>query len=199
MPPGQLHTPGCRCGDELYQNHSLPWLEARTLGSYQGILRSACLVGKKNHGSWANRQLAIHWLAMHKKWMMDQKPLWVVPIPRHWSRRWLVGHDPAESLARELTRRASDADIRLAPLLLRSKATPHLAQLNSKERFETMRKGFECRKNTRDLLQKISSVLLVDDILTTGATAMAATFALREAGAGKIFVASMARTLEKVN
>lgn len=199
MPPWQMHTPGCRSGDELYQTHSLPWLEARTLGAYQGVLRSACLVGKKSHGAWANRQLAIHWLEMHKNWLVDKKPLWIVPIPRHWSRRWLAGHDPADALARELARRVSMPDIRLAPFLVRRKATPHLAQLNSKERFETMHKGFECRRKACDSLQKISSVLLVDDILTTGATAMAAAFALREAGAGEIFVASMARTLEKVD
>lgn len=199
MPPWQPHTPGCRRSEALYQNHALPWLEARTLGSYQGVLRSACLSGKKAHGAWANRQLAIHWLEMHKSWLVDQKPVWIVPIPRHWTRKWLAGHDPADAIARELARQAGSHEIQLAHFLKRRQATPHLAQLNSKERFETMRKGFLCHQKAGPSLEKISSVLLVDDILTTGATAMAAAFALREAGAGKILVAAMTRTLENVD
>ena len=199
MPPGSEHMAGCSQTDELFCERLLPWIEVRTIGGYGGMLRQACLIGKKGHGAWACRQLVSYWLKSNKGWLMAKRPIWVVPIPRHWGRAWIHGHDPAEALAEELARQMGSKEIRQGNFLKRQKATPHLAELTSRQRFELMREVFVCREKAAESLAKISSVLLVDDILTTGATAMAAASALKLAGARKIYLAAMARTLERVD
>jgi predicted amidophosphoribosyltransferase len=89
--------------------------------------------------------------------------------------------------------------VRLGHFLKRQKATPHLAELDSQHRFELMSEVFASQRSAAESLAKISSVLLVDDILTTGATAMAAANAMKKAGARKIYLAAMTRTLERVD
>jgi predicted amidophosphoribosyltransferase len=68
----------------------------------------------------------------------------------------------------------------------------HLAGKSAVERLETMRDAFRVRP---DPGLRGRTVLLVDDILTTGATAGAAARALKEAGAKRVVVAVLARTL----
>ena len=114
---------------------------------------------------------------------------WVVPVPLHWWRRLRRGYNQAEALAQGLSRRV---DLRVHQPLRRVKAADHLAHKGATERMQAMRGAFRAR---RDHGLKGRTILLVDDILTTGATTGAAARALKQAGARRVVVAVLARTL----
>jgi predicted amidophosphoribosyltransferase len=82
------------------------------------------------------------------------------------------GFDHAELLARGLAR---DLGLKALPLLRRRRASPDQASLSAKERALNARTAFRARSAP-------SEIVLVDDLLTTGATAAACAGALKAAG-----------------
>lgn len=199
MPPHEPHSPGCRSrrpDQNTLKLKRLPWSESRCLGTYSGPLRDACLAAKKTQGRWAGIHLVNEWWKMHAAWAEERGPCLIVPIPRHWSRRWLEGHDPAIFLAEQLAARWKRFSGSQASLLYRRQATPRLSELTIHERFDVMQGLFEPHKRALPELDQNRTVILVDDIWTTGATAISAAACLKAAGAGKIYLVAMARTLE---
>jgi ComF family protein len=95
------------------------------------------------------------------------------------------GHHPAEVLARELARRwGLDAE----ELLRRTRRVRPQRGLARAERRRNVSGAFEARAPPR-------SVLVVDDVYTTGATANAAAAALRAAGTNRVEVVTFARVM----
>jgi ComF family protein len=114
-------------------------------------------------------------------------PQVVVPVPLHWRRRLMRGYNQAEAVARSLAQ-----ELGLPPKagwLVRTRPTPQQATVSATGRWENMRGAF--RVGFRTPVRGVR-VLLVDDVLTTGATADAAATALRRAGAAQVTVAVLA-------
>src|SRR5262249_42340084 len=111
----------------------------------------------------------------------------VVPVPLHWRRHWDRGYNQAEAIARGLAKRLS---LRVVPAIRRAEATPPLAELGPTARAEAMRGAFQARE-APEILGR--TVILVDDVLTTGATCGAAARALKKAGAARVVAAVLAR------
>ena len=112
----------------------------------------------------------------------------VVPIPSTRGRNRERGYDPAALLGEELARRLKR---RLLPALVRVKETPPQSLLNAAERRANVAGAFRARASAAG-----RSLLVVDDVLTTGATAFSAADALRASGARRVAVAVLARTPE---
>jgi ComF family protein len=112
----------------------------------------------------------------------------IVPVPMYWKRRLVRGTNSAELLARCLGRKLG-LPVRRR-LLVRCKNTKPQSELSPKKRFSNMRGAFRVR--TPHLLQD-ARVLLVDDVLTTGATGSEAAGVLKKAGASMVAVAVIAR------
>ena len=112
----------------------------------------------------------------------------VVPMPMHWRRRLARGRNQAESIARPLARRLGRP---LSPALRRR--TMGRPQVGRGRRQRLLNPGidFGCR---RPAAVRDRVVLLVDDVVTTGATAGRAARTLKAAGAGKVIVFAAART-----
>lgn len=120
----------------------------------------------------------------------------VAPVPLHWRRLFTRRYNQALLLARAVVRTAAPAgDLRLAPdLLLRRRWTGSQAGLKVKERRHNVRQAFDIHPAWRSsLLGK--SVLLVDDVLTTGATVEACARALERGGARRVDVLTLARVV----
>jgi ComF family protein len=111
----------------------------------------------------------------------------VVPVPLHWWRRWRRGYDQGAALARGLAGRLG---LPCASCLCRTRHTPRQAEQTPSARRDNVRGAF--RTSARAPV-KGKSVLLVDDVMTTGSTATEAARALRDAGAARVVVAVLAR------
>ena len=89
----------------------------------------------------------------------------IVPVPLHWQRRWKRGYNQSEQLARGI------AEVTGLPLLnkhiRRIRNNPTQTHKTAEERFENVKYLFHLRRPI-----PYSHVLLVDDVLTTGATLM---------------------------
>jgi len=112
----------------------------------------------------------------------------VVSIPLARGRRLERGYDQAALLADGLARAAAARPRRLRAALRRVRETPPQVGRTREERARNVAGAFEATPavSGRD-------VVLVDDVLTTGATADAAAAALRRAGARSIVVVALAR------
>jgi ComF family protein len=108
-------------------------------------------------------------------------------MPLHWRRRWQRGFNQSELLAREIARRWN---VPLCRLVRRQRATSPQAGLTSAERRKNVLGAFAV-KNTARL--NGMRLLLVDDVLTTGATASACARALKRAGAAHVTFLALAR------
>lgn len=112
----------------------------------------------------------------------------IVPMPLHWRKRWQRGFNQSELLAREIARRW---DVPVRHLLRRKRATVPQAGLTNAKRRANVQGAFALRR-AGDLTGQ--RILLVDDVITTGATASACGRLLRRAGAAQITVLAVART-----
>jgi ComF family protein len=112
----------------------------------------------------------------------------VVPVPLHWWRKWTRGYNQSDAIAREL---AAALQVPFAPRLLRRvKWTTQQIQPTREARRENIKGAFRVSNSAR-LLGK--TVLLVDDVMTTGSTLGEAARMLRNAGADRVVVAVLAR------
>lgn len=111
----------------------------------------------------------------------------IVPMPLHWRRRWERGFNQAGLLAREIAKRWN---VPARNAARRTRATAPQAGLTNAKRRANVSGAFSVKSGVRlDGMR----VLLVDDVLTTGASASACARALKRAGAGHVALLALAR------
>lgn len=118
-------------------------------------------------------------------------PLLLIPVPLAAGKRRERGFNQARELAEGLQRQRPDASIQLdTKSLLRSRETVSQTGLSRQQRQANLRGAFSVtgRKSLRG-----KRVLLVDDVMTTGATAGECSRVLLQAGASEVYVATVAR------
>lgn len=110
------------------------------------------------------------------------------PLPAHWRRRWQRGFDQSQRLTDRLT---GLWEIPSLPALQRQQATPMQQGLSRSQRRRNLRGAFACTRPVSGL-----KLVLVDDVMTTGSSARAATECLLQHGAAEVRVWTLARTPE---
>ena len=110
----------------------------------------------------------------------------LVPIPLHGKRLRERGFDQARLLARAASRQFG---LPVAALLVRRRATGQQVGRDRAGRMANVRGAFDARGAVKG-----RRICLIDDVLTTGATAGAAAEALLWAGASRVEVRTLART-----
>jgi ComF family protein len=115
----------------------------------------------------------------------------IVPIPLHRWRLWLRRYNQSAVLAQRLARRSGKP---FDPfVLVRTRATPSQGNMPSaKARQRNVRGAFKVLEKRAAAISG-RTVLLIDDVLTTGATIQAGASALKRAGAAKVLVLTIAR------
>ncbi len=173
-----------------------PFVRAVSYGVYQDRMREAIHAFKYDRLYGASRGLG-RMLAEAMAQLAAEAPaeMLVVPVPLHRSKHRLRGFNQARALAAEAIRflRKTHPDWRLrlaSRTLLRQRATESQAGLTPRQRRQNVRGAFAVSDPAQ---VKARHILLVDDILTTGATARASALALIAAGAASVWVATLAR------
>jgi len=112
----------------------------------------------------------------------------IVPMPLHWFNHWLRGFNQSNDLAREIGKKWN---VPVRSVIRRKKATRPQAGLTNAKRRANMSGAFRMPRG-RSLAGM--RVLLVDDVVTTGATASACARVLKRAGAAHVALLALART-----
>jgi ComF family protein len=158
------------------------------LGLYRGHLRQAVVRMKQFH-EFSLTAAVGHLLAERLEHQLGKsQPQLIVPIPKYWVKRVLRGTNTAEvlaeTIARHWRRRADIGALRCR------KATRKQSLLGKTERQRNLAGALQLAKGY-DV--NGADVLIVDDIMTTGATANEAARVIARAGARRIRVAVVAR------
>lgn len=119
----------------------------------------------------------------------------LVPVPLHWTRLFQRRFNQSAELARAISRHAQQPVIDDA--LIRVRATPPQVGLARDERAKNVHGAFAIEKDVRWKV-KGKRIVLIDDVLTTGATANACARILRRAGAARVEVLTLARVVDAV-
>jgi ComF family protein len=173
------------------------YIKAAAYGSYEGGLRDLIHLLKYQHVRPAANvlgRMTAEVITRLAPEFGDQPPL-VIPVPLHQRKYHERGFNQAELIAQAaLKLKPSGLDLRLAGgVLKRMRATLSQTGLSSHQRRENMRGAFEIVKGA-EIVGK--QVVLVDDVFTTGTTVSECARVLHRAGATRIWVATVARTLK---
>ncbi|MGQ7829046.1 ComF family protein [Altererythrobacter sp. Z27] len=121
-------------------------------------------------------------------------PPLLVPVPLHRWRLWRRGFNQAALLAHELTRHGKGE--LAVDALVRRKATPMLGGMRRKARQRALSGAIEVPRRRAELVRG-RDVILVDDVLTSGATTSACITALQKAGAVTVKICCFSRVLDE--
>ena len=177
-------TDGLLCGACIASRP--PWREARAVFRYHGVGRALVLAFKHGDRLDAAPTLA-RWLARAGASLLGSADV-IVPVPLHRRRLFARRYNQAAVLALAL---AKIAGVPAAvDALVRVRATPTQGGLDRGARARNVRGAFAVQSPPR---LKGRRVVLVDDVLTTGATVGACVRALKAAGAESVDVLTLAR------
>jgi ComF family protein len=118
----------------------------------------------------------------------------IVPVPLHRTRIWHRGFNQAALLARNLAK-AVDQDL-VVDGLVRTKRTQSLGGLSKNARARALSGAITVHARRKARLTG-ANVILVDDVLTSGATSDACVRSLKKGGANKVVIACFARVLDE--
>jgi ComF family protein len=161
---------------------------AASFGNYEGSLRSLIHLFKYSGMKPLARPLAAY---LERALPIDEAFDAVVPVPLYWRKQWDRGFNQAELLARHL---AKHRGVPVLNALRRKRATATQAGLASAGRRRNVVGAFVVRASplvSRKLAGK--KILLIDDVMTTGATASACASALKRGGARTVSLLTLAR------
>jgi len=193
------HTPACRCGRPLVPGAAACGRCRRgrqllaagiSLGPYEGPLRAAIHELKYRGRRRVASRLASALLEDSAARDLVAEGDVLVPVPLHPGRRRERGFNQAALIAREIARLTDRPWVEEA-LVRRAQTRPQTG-LSAAERRRNVKGAFVVRRR-REVTGRV--VVLVDDVLTTGATAQACALALREGGATEVRLLSIARVV----
>lgn len=185
--PSQQDTLACgRC--QLNAPH---WQQMIFVSDYQPPLNQLILQ-LKYHGDWSlapslARLLLLHYLAARRIRLLN-KPDILTIVPLHWRRQWQRGYNQCDLLARPL---AHWLHVHYQPnLIKRRRATTAQKGLSAQQRRRNLRGIFRCQHALKG-----KTVLLLDDVVTTGSTVNEISRLLMARGAREVQVLCLCRTL----
>ena len=159
----------------------------KSAGLYTGLLKNAIVSMKYRGERWRSRPLG--GLLSEAMNFPDRADM-LVPIPLEPSSMERRGYNQAKDLASEVS---SKTKLPMFDILIRERKTGRQSKLNRVNRWKNL-KGTMAVQSGYQLPD--ATVVLVDDVTTTGATLDEGARALKEAGAQKVFCLTLARTMK---
>lgn len=158
-----------------------PWAAARAAFLYEGTARALVLQLK-----YADRVEYARFLSEHlcRAGQDSVRPdSVVVPVPSHWRRRVGRRYNQAALLAWGVARKMGHKCV--PDMLVRKQATTRLAGFSRRERYREMARAIELNPQYKASVRG-QHIVLVDDLLTSGATASVCTQVLYDGGAASV-------------
>lgn len=167
-------------------------LQVTAAGPHRGALRRV-VVDWKEHGRFPLTDFLSHHLAAAVATAADGDVA-LVPVPTSWPARWRRGDDLVLTLARAAAERLARVEHRVTvhPVLRRARRTADQAGLGAEDRAVNMHHAFLLIDRHR--LPLDTSILIIDDVVTTGSTLAEAARALAVKGWGVQGAATIAAT-----
>jgi ComF family protein len=183
-----------RCG--LCQRLHPPYERAVAYGSYDGGLRDLIHLLKYQNvrpaAAILGRMLAETITGLGA--ILPAGEITVVPVPLHARKRTQRGFNQSELIAHAALKQLNPVRFQISvSALIRRRETESQIGLTRHQRRENLRGAFKVADPTQILKR---NVLLVDDVFTTGTTVSECANVLRRAGANRVYVATVARTLK---
>lgn len=175
-----------KCGECLRQPPA--YIQARAALKYTEASKGMVLRFKHSDQTFVAPTLAA-WMRQAAPELLQNAEI-ITPIPLHWRRLFSRKYNQAALLARHLAKQ-SQAEF-LPQLLYRKRATLSQGRFGRLSRARNVQGAFGLREKDRAKIQG-KRVLLIDDVLTTGATVNTAARVLKEAGAARADVLTLAR------
>lgn len=171
------------CGDCMRRRHFFD--RGRALYVYKSAADSIYRFkykGRQEYGAYYAACMA----SRLGRWIAGCKPDAFIPVPIHAAKKRVRGYNQAQVLAGELGR-LMDIPVE-ADLVKRVRRTAPMKDLPLAERQNNLKKAFKiCRNDV-----KLDTVIIVDDIYTTGSTIDAMSYELRGAGVKRIYFVALA-------
>ncbi len=192
----RIREPRCvKCGKEVAKDsdifcpdcsiHAHRFESGRALFLYNDAMKKSIYrfkyAGRKEYAAFYADEMAREFAS----WIRSTGAEAIVPIPLHETRLKERGFNQAELIARRLSASVS-VPVR-SDILVRWTDTRKQKELNASERENNLKKAFKTTRND----VKLDTVLLIDDIYTTGSTMDAAAGCLKEAGVGKVYMMAL--------
>lgn len=169
-----------------------PWDRARAALVYDDISRIPILALKRA-GRRDGLKVMANWMAAAGPDILSEADL-ILPVPLHYRRLVQRGYNQAGWLATTLGRATSTPVSHTA--LIRTRATPSQAGLGPRARHANVAGAFRIQATKKPLIAG-KHVILIDDVMTTGATLRAATKAVSAAGAAGVDIITLARVVHE--
>ena len=187
MPVPTAHA-GERAVCDTCDRHPRGWDQGRAAVLYEGIGRKVLL--RLKHGDRLDLARPVaRWMARVGAPLIDAADV-IAPVPLHWTRLARRRYNQAAELARQ---KPVNGQGKLIPdLIRRTRPTPRQVAMDRETRFSLQRGAFDIPGTGRARVEG-RNVLLIDDVMTSGATLAACTEVLRAAGAERVTVLVAAR------
>lgn len=133
--------------------------------------------GRQEYAVGYAKHMAYHFSEKRRQWRPDA----LIPVPLHKKKRKKRGYNQAELIARELGRYWNLPVI--TNLVVRTKNTRPMKEIDGTERQNNLKKAFKLGEND----VKLNTIIIIDDIYTTGSTIDAVSRVCQEAGIVNIY------------
>lgn len=118
----------------------------------------------------------------------------IIPVPLHPKRLWFRRYNQAALLAKDIAKKSNKKSV--LDLLKRIHHTPTQGLMNKSKRKENVKNAFAVNPKFAEMVHG-KTILVVDDVFTTGATLNACAQTLKKAGAKEVYTLCLARVCKK--